>query len=365
MLGACPFPVPQGSQVFLQDTVRSLQNAGHEVHIVVYGYGLGESPPDLHVHRCRDFFARKTDAGPSLLKPVLDVSLGMTLRRVVKTYSIECVLAHNYEALITAWASGVRPIVYQAHNAMSDELPHYFGNNAWAGIAGTMLDRVFPQKAQHVVVPHEPLKAYLCKCGCVPDMVSVSPPPAPLDAFGPALYSDDQPFVVYTGNLDAYQNLPFLEKVAGLARTALPGLRFVFATGAPKAPSWAEYRHTPDFGSLKSILTRDCIVVCPRVSWSGYPIKLLNAMAAGRPIVACHGSAHPLVHGENALLAPDDDADTFATHVIELAQSRARRECLGQAARATAENSHNPVDFARMIASTCEAAVRKPVTRMV
>ena len=42
MVSACPYPVPQGSQVFLRETALTLLNLGHEVHLVVYGYGVGE-----------------------------------------------------------------------------------------------------------------------------------------------------------------------------------------------------------------------------------------------------------------------------------------------------------------------------------
>ncbi len=63
MVGACPYPVPQGSQVFLRDTARGLRARGHDVHLVVYGYGVGEDTSGLPLHRCaRIPGARKTAA---------------------------------------------------------------------------------------------------------------------------------------------------------------------------------------------------------------------------------------------------------------------------------------------------------------
>ena len=46
MAGACPYPVPQGSQVFLGETARCLAGLDHDVRLLVYGYGN-------HFVRCR------------------------------------------------------------------------------------------------------------------------------------------------------------------------------------------------------------------------------------------------------------------------------------------------------------------------
>ena len=114
MVAACPYPVPQGSQVLLRDTALALHDRGHDVHLVVYGYGIGENHTGLPIHRCRHVpGARKTAAGPSLAKPVLDVALAATLRRVVRTHHLDVVHAHNYEGLLVALAAHTRPIVYQ------------------------------------------------------------------------------------------------------------------------------------------------------------------------------------------------------------------------------------------------------------
>ena len=62
MVGACPFPVPQGSQTLLAETARGLQALGHDVHLLVYGHGLGPDPDDLTIHRARHIpGARRTE----------------------------------------------------------------------------------------------------------------------------------------------------------------------------------------------------------------------------------------------------------------------------------------------------------------
>lgn len=346
VVGACPYPVPQGSQVHLRDTALALQALGHEPQLVVYGYGLGEDASGLPIHRAAGIpGARKTSAGPSWTKPFLDGALVFALRRVVREQRIDVVNAHNYEALIVALASGVRPIVYHAHNAMADELPHFFAGKRWAARLGAWLDRTFPKRADRVVAPHARLKAYLVECGCDPERIAVVPPAVDVSAFNVVEKRAELPAVLYAGNLDAYQNLSLLYEAMDIARETIPELKLTVATAAedtahvPQANT--EIVRTADFASLQQALRQDVVFACPRVSWSGYPIKLLNAMAAGLPIVCCESAAHPLSHNDDGIVVPDNDPAVFAEALVALARDPERRAELGRRARETAEREHS------------------------
>ncbi len=343
IVGACPYPTPQGSQVFLRDTARLLETRGHAAHLVVYGHGAGEDDSGLPVHRCLTFpGAGKTDAGPSLMKPLLDAALVRTLRRVVREQGIDVVYAHNYEGLLVALAARKRPIVYQAHNAMADELPHFLKPRLVSKRFGAWLDRTFPRRADRVIVPHAALGEYLMACGCRPARMARIAPPADPALFHTEAPGGTSPAVLYTGNLDAYQNLGLLERVMPRVRREAPDAKLVMATAAQGEFPNAEIVATPDFDSLRQVLAQDAVVVCPRVSWSGYPIKLLNAMAAAKPVVACRSAAHPLVHRENGLVVDDNDQAAFADAVIELLGDPGLRRRLGQAARETVCADHDP-----------------------
>jgi len=346
VVGACPYPVPQGSQVYMRDTALALRDLGHEPHLVVYGYGLGEDTSGLPLHRSAAILgARKTGAGPSLLKPLLDCALVFALRRVVREQRIDVVNAHNYEALAVALASGARPIVYFAHNALSDELPYFFGGKPWAARMGRCADQCFPKRADHIVVPHARLKAHLIECGCDAERISVIPPTVDVSAFNEAKKNAELPTVLYTGNLDAYQNLNLLYRAIEIAQERIPELSLMIATAAKNTSSIPETNteivRTDDFTSLKQALGQDAIFACPRVSWSGYPIKLLNAMAAGLPIVCCESAAHPLTHDADGIVVPDNDPKTFAEALVALAHNPARRAELGHRARETATRAHS------------------------
>lgn len=345
MIAACPYPVPQGSQVLLRDTARVLHEAGHEVHLVVYAHGVGEAGDEFTVHRCQAVPGyRKTAAGPSLAKPLADMLLARTLRRVVRAERIEVVHAHNYEGLLVALAARCRPLVYHAHNAMADELPWYFSGAARARRFGAWLDRTFPKRADHIIAPHQSLADYLISRGCEPDKVSAIPPAANVADFAAPEYHDAPADVLYTGNLDAYQNLELLRGAINAARNEEPDVRLLVATASRDCdlPYAAEMLHVPDQAALWDVLARDVIAVCPRVSWSGYPIKILNAMAAGRPVIACRSASGPITDGFDGVLVPDNDPQAIAEAILRLRHDRGLREYLGTAARETIRTQHRP-----------------------
>jgi glycosyltransferase involved in cell wall biosynthesis len=426
MVGACPYPVPQGSQVFMGETACCLAGRGHDVRLVVYGYGNpsaamaaeggGEEdgqvrsleaaeqmqlclpspdgpesspsakpegqrpacPPEIQVRAvpcppkpedlrliraaCPPFVGTPTASGPHWGKPLHDVALLVALRRAARDADVVC--AHNYEALIAALLSGRRPVVYFAHNALADELPHYCTDPAAARRAarlGRWFDNTFPRRATRVIVPHRRLAGYLVLRGCDPARVTVVPPP-----INPAPFETTQtdpavimPPVLYTGNLDAYQNLPLLTAVMERVRAVKPEARLIVASAQAPPPGLcgAEHLAAPDFGAVRGALLEDVIVAVPRVSWSGYPVKMLNTMAAGRPVVCCASAAWPISDGVNGLVVPDNDADAFAAAVLRLMDSPRLRRELGRVARETVLRENAPDIVAHQIEGVIQKAM--------
>lgn len=343
-LGACPYPVPQGSQVFLRDHARAFRAAGHTAHLITYAHGMGTDDSGLPLHRSPALpGVRRTQAGPSLAKPLLDALLVLSVRRVVRREALQVIFAHNAEALLVALAARVCPVIYHAHNTLADELPHYFGGARWAAACGRIFDRHAPRRAAAVVVPHAQLKVDLIASGCAEDRVYVVAPPIWIDEDIPIPAAHGgEVTVLYTGNLDPYQNLGLLHDAMARVRAAMPTARLCIATAEPSAPGADEYFHVPDFRALRGVLQRDAVFAVPRTSWSGYPVKILNAMAAGLPIVACASAAHGLQHEETGLITPDDDVAAFADALLRLLQDPALRLRLGRAARSAAAIRHAP-----------------------
>lgn len=344
MVGACPYPAPQGSQVFMRNTAQCLQRLGHEVHLVVYGYGMGTDHSGLQIHpAARIPFAAKTAPGPSFAKPLQDITLAAALRRVIQRHHIQVVCAHNYEALLAALVVRKRPILYFAHNAMSDELPHFFGGLQVAEYVGRFLDRHFPHRADTIIAPHNRLAGHLIARGCRQEQVVVVPPPVDAHLFTPAPVDHGVlPPVIYTGNLDAYQNLPLLFAAMKVVRRKRPEAKLQIATAERVRFRDAEVTRILGFDALHRFLSQDAVFAAPRVSWSGYPIKMLNAMAAGKAVIGCESAAYPLTHEETGLIVPDNDVESYAAAILRLMDDPYLRAALGAKARQTILEHHLP-----------------------
>jgi len=77
----------------------------------------------------------------------------------------------------------------------------------------------------------------------------------------------------------------------------------------------------------------------------------LEAMASGLPCVCADatGSRSLVAAGETGFLAPADDAAAFARHITTLAQGRALRAALGEAARLRAQSFSWEETLAKML----------------
>lgn len=79
-----------------------------------------------------------------------------------------------------------------------------------------------------------------------------------------------------------------------------------------------------------------CVVLAS--DYEGTPLSVLEAMAAGVPVVASHvgGVGEAVLDGETGLLVPPDDEDALAAAIAEALGSPDRARALGEAGRARA-----------------------------
>jgi len=151
--------------------------------------------------------------------------------------------------------------------------------------------------------------------------------------------------VCYAGNLDGYQNLGFLLRSFARVRARVPAARLVLVThAAPGALRRAvgpgvEIVRAASYDEVRARLDAADVAVSPRAERSGFPMKLLNYMAAGKAIVASAGSAKGLRDGVTGRIVSDGDEAAFAAAVVELLSDPAARARLGAAARRTVEDA--------------------------
>jgi glycosyltransferase involved in cell wall biosynthesis len=95
-------------------------------------------------------------------------------------------------------------------------------------------------------------------------------------------------------------------------------------------------------GNVAALYRRADLVVHP-ARWEGFGLAMLEAMLAGKPVVAARAGSAPelVVHGETGLLVPVDDPGALAEAVASLLADRDRAQAMGRAGldRARAEFS--------------------------
>jgi glycosyltransferase involved in cell wall biosynthesis len=374
VVAACPFPVPRGTPIRILRMAEALAERGHEVHVVTYHLGSGPVAPGVQLHRIDDIPSyRKLSPGPSYRKLIqVDTRLARLLRRLARELAFDVLHAHHYEgALVAGYARRGLPIpvVFDAHTLLMSELPFYplglpVGVKRSLGI---WMDRWIPRLADHTVTVTEAIHDRLIQdAGIAPDEVTVIANGVELEHFDPATHPPAPgaraPTLVFTGNLAEYQGIDLMLEAFARVLRRKPAARLLIGSDSPFAPYEAlaarlgvrgsiDIVDSPAFTELPALLARGDVALNPRVDCQGVPVKLLNYMAAARPVVSFAGSAPGVTHAKTGWLAPSGDIAAFADGIVALLEQPDSAAAIGRAGRAyVAANCSWPA-----VAERCEA----------
>lgn len=363
LVAACPFPAPQGSQVFVGQMAESLAARGHCVSLLTYGSGEGQSPAGCeHLRLPRLPGDSRVRSGPSLAKPFLDLAMVGALLKLVKNRHVDIVHAHNYEALAVALVArkfSRFKLLYHSHNLMGDELPTYFRRSFarhLATWAGQLIDRQLPRRADHVIALCDYSARVLEQAGVRSERMTVLAPS--VEAQEPAGdreaarrqlgLADGRLVIAYCGNLDSYQDIetaiggllaynrssPVRQAVLLLA-THQQGRRVDKLLEQCPESERGLLRVYPcrTYVDTRLVVAAADLLLLPRPVGSGYPVKLLNYLGSGRPVVSAGCGGKVLVHGKDGLLFADGDSLAMAFCIERLEKESGLAERLSAAAR--------------------------------
>ena len=365
MVAACPFPANHGSAASIREMSDTLSEMGHAVHIVTYPTGQKDiTVRYAKVHRTGPF-QPETNAkvGPSSEKFVEDLALLRLLRRVIQRERIDIIHAHNYEAaLIGVMAKWItrRPLLYNAVNLMSDELAGYnFIRPAWLARAiARGLDWFVPIFPDHITAVSPELKQWFVQRGTAEQKVDMIPA-----GIVPELFDNADPetvrrrhringraIVMYTGVLNAFQRIDYLLRAFAVVSKQLPDALLLMVSPLVSESHLREHQKLADqlgisdaimwiaphaLEDLPSYLALASVAVISRPECPGHPVKLLNYMLAGKPIVCFEGAAKGLRHLHDAFIVPNHDCEALGKGIITLLEDRELAARLAANARTT------------------------------
>ena len=362
MVAACPFPTGQGSQVFIRQLAEALQTRGHRVHLVAYHLSEPGCRTHLPVLRTPPLPGyAKLNSGPTLYKLLLDLFLAIKLATLVRGAKIDIIHAHNYEAALVALWMRKRwriPVIYHGHTIFEEELPTYFRSRflkAGTRWLGQRLDSVVPRRMDRCLAITSPMLSRLLKRGVEEEKMELLPPGIFYEAPGAEeiraaarKYAlEGRPSVLYAGNLDNYQRVDLLlEGFQEVAAECPEAILLIVTNSNPKSykrqverlrlTKHVRFLTGLPFDEVKAVMACGDVAVLPRLSPYGLPIKLLNYMAAGLPVVAFRRAGHILEHLQTGYLVGEENAHGLAGEIIALLRDRGLAAKLGANARKAA-----------------------------
>jgi O-antigen biosynthesis protein len=156
----------------------------------------------------------------------------------------------------------------------------------------------------------------------------------------------------------------FLAHVMPLIVERQPDAKLVLAgSDPPPAHAYADFagavRMLGYVDDVREPLGRYSVFVCPILSGSGVRVKLLEAYAAGIPVVSTRVGAEGLAGKDGEFCALADDPAGFAERVLALFDQPAAAAQMAARARAEVETNWDMATITRKLAAGYGALVRE------
>jgi glycosyltransferase involved in cell wall biosynthesis len=216
------------------------------------------------------------------------------------------------------------------------------------------LGRLTARLSDQVVAPSRTTAGELVRdygaAGAVVIPNGVAPPPdgAPVGAgaAGPTPSPAGGLVVLYSGRLRTRKAVAVLLEAVARLRREEPGVALVLVGDGEQRPALREQAERLGIAGAVRFVGKvprdemarrlaDADVFCLPSLYEGLPLAVLEAMAAGLPVVATAVSGIPeaVEDGATGLLVPPEDADALARALGELARDPERRRRMGEAGR--------------------------------
>lgn len=354
LLSPQPYFQWRGSPLRVRFNAQALAELGYDVDLLVMPVGEDKQLPGVTLHRAPNIIrAKDLPIGPSLPKAILDIALYFKASALARRRHYHVI--HGIEdagpiAAVLARRHGAK-LIFEKHSDPASYKKGFLRNLVMA--AYRRVERFSILRADAVIGTGPALVAQARAIAPgmpvhhifdIPSSL-VEPDPAQAQKARERLgLPPNAILALYVGSFAVYQGIDLLFSAIPLALRQDPNLHFAIISGSPAQVDkyqtalmdlgLAERVFFPGHihpDELPHVLAAADILLSPRIAGNNTPLKLLDYLKAGRPIVACDNPANRLILGdENArLVAPDPAA--FADGIAALAADAPLRRRLGDA----------------------------------
>lgn len=325
-----------------------LQHLGYETRLVVGREAAREGNLlDLAEERGLDLVQMESLGRE--IRPLHDLRAFVSLFRMIRAFRPEIVHTHTAKAgvlgRVAAWMARVPIVVHTYHGHV---LRGYFGPTKTAVFR--LLERGLGSVSDALVAVSRAVEGDLVALGVAPpgkirviplglDLAPLASPLPRGALWREAGVNEDTPLVGIVGRLAPIKDVGTFLRAAARVAEAAPEARFaVVGDGEERAALEAEARDLGLVGRVHFYGWRrdiaavygdlDVVVNCSRNE--GTPVALIEALAAGRPVVATRVGGNPDVLGDGAFgaLVPPADPEALAQAILSVlrdpAEARAR-----------------------------------------
>ncbi len=378
-----PFFQWRGSPLRVQFNAQALSELGCAVDLLVMPVGEDKAIPGVTLHRARNILGvRNLAIGPSLPKAILDLALfakAAALARANRYAVIHAIEDAGPIGVCLARRHRTR-LIFEKHSDPASYKKGFLRNLIMA--AYSRVEAFTIRRADAIIGTGPALVAQAKRIAPgtpahhifdIPSSL-VEPDPAHTAAAREQMnLPPDSIVALYVGSFAVYQGMDLLFAALPIALRQNPRLHAVIIGGTPGEIATYNARFAalglqnrilfpgkihPD--KLPHTLAAADILLSPRIAGDNTPLKLLDYLKAGRPIVACENPANRLILDENQarLVAPRPEA--FAAGILELAADAPLREQLGKNGRQLYKQTYNYTQYKARLAAVYQSITDSP-----
>jgi polysaccharide biosynthesis protein PslH len=366
-----PIPPNNGSAIRSLSLIQALRSVGHELSFI--SFANSGRPDDLHplssLCRSIDLLEQKTQNltldsdylgrisslfmfRSFAIERFRSEAMRAMIRTKLDTEKYDLLICDSIYALTNVPKTGI-PMALNCHNVEHIILERY------ATLEGNPLKKYYAMIESHLMRVAERRGCHRVSAALVcseldlellrsfrPDLpVFLAPNVVDTDSLSTVRSSGANlnPVLLFMGGMDWYPNRDaveyFAEGILPKIRSSFPEARFVVAGRNPPAQFIEKFRYDPRIEftgtvpDMRPYLTAARLVIVPLRMGGGTRIKILEACAAGKPVISTTVGAEglSLEAGKEIILA--DEPEQFARSVIELLRDPERSEALARSAR--------------------------------